>query len=92
MHVQEITSLANAIYELHVHGSCACFIFEGKWVLTRSYVDDSCRAGRWLDEERYECSVQWRHPETRQSELPAASRWRQHVEQVHIQISITYDF
>ena len=54
----------------------------GKWLLMRNYIDDSYRAGRWLDEACYECSAQWRHPETRESELPAAARWRQHVKEV----------
>ena len=60
------------------------FYATGKWLLTRNYIDDSYRAGRWLDEACYECSAQWRHPETHESELPAAARWRQHVKEVGV--------
>ncbi len=55
------------------------FVVAGRWVVTRLWLDDSYRAGRWLDASLYEVSNQWRRPTSQSSEFPAAARWRERI-------------
>ena len=48
----------------------------GKWMLKREFIEDSIKAGRWLEEKLYEWSEQDEVDGVSASHIAAPGRWR----------------
>ena len=48
----------------------------GKWILKRGFIDDSVKAGKWLEEGLYEWNEQSSVEGVSASHMASPSRWR----------------
>ena len=53
----------------------------GKWILKREFIEDSIKAGKWLDEELYEWNEQSTIDRVSVSHIAAPGRWRKILQQ-----------
>lgn len=58
----------------------AC-IFVGKWILKREFIEDSVKAGKWLDEQLYEWNEQCTAEGISAAHLSSPSRWKTLLQQ-----------
>ncbi|XP_027047528.1 SMC5-SMC6 complex localization factor protein 1-like [Pocillopora damicornis] len=58
---------------------CGCV--SGKWILRRQYIEDSMKAGKWLDEHLYEWNEQCAVEGISASHISSPSRWRKLLQQ-----------
>ncbi|XP_072044649.1 SMC5-SMC6 complex localization factor protein 1-like [Amphiura filiformis] len=59
---------------------CACAT--GKWVLSKDYITDSAKAGKWLKEEQYQWGIRHINESVGQSSMAKApARWHRVVEE-----------
>lgn len=55
--------------------------FVGKWILRKEFIEDSIKAGKWLDEELYEWNEQCSAEGFSAAHLSSPSRWRKMLQQ-----------
>ena len=56
-------------------------VYLGKWILRRQYIEDSIKAGKWLDEHLYEWNEQCAVEGISASHVSSPSRWRKLLQQ-----------
>lgn len=61
--------------------SVSIHFFVGKWILRREFIEDSIKAGKWLDEELYEWNEQCPAEGISASHLSSPSRWKSILQQ-----------
>lgn len=61
--------------------NCLCAFYVGKWILRREFIEDSRKAGKWLEEQLYEWNEQCPAEGILAAHLLAPSRWRRILQQ-----------
>jgi len=67
--------------KLSLTPSCLYSFYLGKWILRRDFIEDSRKAGKWLDEQFYEWNEQCMAEGISTAHLLAPSRWRRNLQQ-----------
>ena len=67
--------------KLSLTPSCLYSFYLGKWILRRDFIEDSRKAGKWLDEQLYEWNEQCTAEGILTAHLLAPSRWRRILQQ-----------
>ena len=57
------------------------FLYLGKWILKKEFIQDSIKAGKWLDEHLYEWNEQCTVEGISDAHMSSPSRWRKILQQ-----------